>query len=61
MGMTFKSDRSKMESAVVDFLAGAGIKPASIVSYNHLGNSDAMSVSAPTNFPPQRNLKKATM
>ena len=29
---------------------GAGIKPTSIVSYNHLGNNDGMNLSAPQTF-----------
>ncbi|XP_048598154.1 inositol-3-phosphate synthase-like [Brassica napus] len=37
-------------SYLVDFLVGAGIKPTSIVSYNHLGNNDGMNLSAPQTF-----------
>ena len=29
---------------------GAGIKPVSIVSYNHLGNNDGKNLSAPAQF-----------
>lgn len=39
-----------MKSVLVDFLISAGIKPASIVSYNHLGNNDGMNLSAPEQF-----------
>ena len=39
-----------MKSVLVDFLVGAGIKPMSIVSYNHLGNNDGMNLSAPQTF-----------
>ncbi len=39
-----------MKSVLVDFLVGAGIKPTSIVSYNHLGNNDGMNLSAPQTF-----------
>jgi len=35
---------------LVDFLIGAGIKPTSIVSYNHLGNNDGKNLSAPQQF-----------
>ena len=35
---------------VVDFLVSAGIKPTSIVSYNHLGNNDGKNLSAPQTF-----------
>merc|ERR1711966_440623 len=35
---------------MVDFLVSAGIKPTSIVSYNHLGNNDGKNLSAPQQF-----------
>lgn len=35
---------------LADFLVSAGIKPSSIVSYNHLGNNDGMNLSAPKQF-----------
>lgn len=35
---------------LVDFLVSAGIKPRSIVSYNHLGNNDGKNLSAPQTF-----------
>eukprot|EP00958_Prasinococcus_capsulatus_P026186 scaffold4675_cov378-Prasinococcus_capsulatus_cf.AAC.3 len=49
-GDDFKSGQTKMKSALVDFLVGAGIKPTSIVSYNHLGNNDGKNLSAPQTF-----------
>lgn len=39
-----------MKSVLVDFLVSAGIKPTSIVSYNHLGNNDGKNLSAPQQF-----------
>lgn len=39
-----------MKSVLVDFLVGAGIKPVSIISYNHLGNNDGKNLSAPQQF-----------
>lgn len=39
-----------MKSVLVDFLVSAGIKPQSIVSYNHLGNNDGCNLSAPEQF-----------
>lgn len=39
-----------MKSVLVDFLVNAGIKPVSIVSYNHLGNNDGYNLSAPEQF-----------
>merc|ERR1711959_55458 len=49
-GDDFKSGQTKMKSVMVDFLVAAGIKPVSIVSYNHLGNNDGRNLSAPAQF-----------
>lgn len=49
-GDDFKSGQTKIKSVLVDFLVGAGIKPLSITSYNHLGNNDGMNLSAPSQF-----------
>jgi len=49
-GDDFKSGQTKFKSVLVDFLVGAGIKPVSIVSYNHLGNNDGKNLSAPKQF-----------
>lgn len=49
-GDDFKSGQTKLKSVLVDFLVGAGIKPMSIVSYNHLGNNDGLNLSAPQTF-----------
>merc|ERR1719471_230190 len=49
-GDDFKSGQTKYKSVLVDFLVGAGIKPVSIVSYNHLGNNDGKNLSAPKQF-----------
>jgi myo-inositol-1-phosphate synthase len=49
-GDDFKSGQTKMKSVIVDFLVTAGIKPVSIVSYNHLGNNDGKNLSAPHQF-----------
>lgn len=49
-GDDFKSGQTKFKSVMVDFLVNAGIKPTSIVSYNHLGNNDGRNLSAPSQF-----------
>ena len=49
-GDDFKSGQTKMKSVLVDFLVSAGLKPTSIVSYNHLGNNDGYNLSAPQTF-----------
>ncbi|EGC32229.1 inositol-3-phosphate synthase [Dictyostelium purpureum] len=49
-GDDFKTGQTKIKSVLTDFLVGAGIKPVSIVSYNHLGNNDGKNLSAPQQF-----------
>lgn len=49
-GDDFKSGQTKIKSVLVDFLVGAGIKPVSIASYNHLGNNDGKNLSGPEQF-----------
>lgn len=49
-GDDFKSGQTKIKSVLMDFLVSAGIKPESIVSYNHLGNNDGKNLNAPRQF-----------
>merc|ERR1712087_65824 len=49
-GDDFKSGQTKIKSVLVDFLVASGIKPESIVSYNHLGNNDGKNLNAPRQF-----------
>jgi len=49
-GDDFKTGQTKIKSVLVDYLVSAGIKPVSIVSYNHLGNNDGKNLSAPQQF-----------
>jgi len=49
-GDDFKSGQTKMKSALMEFLVGAGIKPECIASYNHLGNNDGRNLSSPAQF-----------
>jgi len=49
-GDDFKSGQTKIKSVLVDFLVGSGIKPESIVSYNHLGNNDGKNLSEAKQF-----------
>lgn len=49
-GDDFKSGQTKMKSVLVDFLVSSGIKPVSIVSYNHLGNNDGLNLSSHAQF-----------
>ena len=49
-----------MKSVLVDFLISSGIKPTSIVSYNHLGNNDGKNLSAPQQFR-SKEISKSTV
>lgn len=49
-GDDFKSGQTKMKSVLVDFLISSGIKPVSIVSYNHLGNNDGKNLNEQRQF-----------
>eukprot|EP00659_Diplonema_papillatum_P005827 gene5827-8920_t len=49
-GDDFKSGQTKLKSALVEYLVGAGIKPECIASYNHLGNNDGRNLSSPAQF-----------
>ena len=49
-GDDFKTGQTKVKSVLADFLVTAGLKPVSIVSYNHLGNNDGRNLAAPAQF-----------
>jgi myo-inositol-1-phosphate synthase len=49
-GDDLKTGQTKMKSVLMDYLVGAGLKPESVVSYNHLGNNDGKNLSAPQTF-----------
>jgi myo-inositol-1-phosphate synthase len=49
-GDDFKSGQTKMKSALIEFMVGAGIKPECIASYNHLGNNDGRNLASPKQF-----------
>jgi myo-inositol-1-phosphate synthase len=57
IGNDFKTGQTKLKSVLVDYLISAGIKPVSIVSYNHLGNNDGRNLSAPEQFKSKETSK----
>jgi myo-inositol-1-phosphate synthase len=57
IGNDFKTGQTKLKSVLVDYLTSAGIKPVSIVSYNHLGNNDGRNLSAPEQFKSKETSK----
>jgi myo-inositol-1-phosphate synthase len=44
-GSDFKSGQTRFKTVMSDFLIGAGLRLASVVSYNHLGNNDGKNLS----------------
>ena len=60
VGDDFKSGQTKLKSDLVDFFIGSGLKPVSIVSYNHLGNNDGRNLSAPAQFK-SKEISKASV
>lgn len=44
-GSDFKSGQTRYKTVMSDFLIGAGLRLASVVSYNHLGNNDGKNLS----------------
>ena len=57
-GDDFKSGQTKIKTTLVDYLVGAGIKPKSIVSYNHLGNNDGKNLSSDAQFKSKEITKR---
>jgi myo-inositol-1-phosphate synthase len=57
-GEDFKTGQTKLKSALVDWLVSSGIKPLSIVSYNHLGNNDGKNLSEDPQFRSKEITKK---
>lgn len=44
-GADFKSGQTRFKTIMSDFLIGSGLRLASVVSYNHLGNNDGKNLS----------------
>lgn len=57
-GSDFKTGQTKIKSVLVDFMVSAGLKPVSIVSYNHLGNNDGKNLNENAQFKSKELTKK---
>ena len=57
-GEDFKTGQTKLKSVLVDWLARSGIRPLSIVSYNHLGNNDGKNLDETPQFRSKEITKK---
>lgn len=60
-GDDFKSGQTKVKSVLTDFLIQSGIKPISIVSYNHLGNNDGRNLAEKAQFESKRVTKSGVV
>ena len=60
-GDDFKSGQTKFKSVLVDFLISSGIKPLSIVSYNHLGNNDGKNLAEAAQFASKERSKRGVV
>jgi myo-inositol-1-phosphate synthase len=49
-GDDLKSRQTKLKSVLTEFIVNSGIKPLSILSYNHLGNNDGHNLSSQRQF-----------
>ena len=49
-GADFKTGQTKFKSIMLDFFIGSGLKIASCMSYNHLGNNDGKNLNEPACF-----------
>lgn len=49
-GADFKTGQTKFKGIMADFFIGSGLRIASCMSYNHLGNNDGMNLSEPETF-----------
>jgi myo-inositol-1-phosphate synthase len=57
-GSDLKSGQTKLKSVLVDYLVSSGLKPLSIVSYNHLGNRDGMNLDETPQFESKERTKR---
>jgi myo-inositol-1-phosphate synthase len=57
-GSDYRSGQTRLKAVLVDYLALSGVKPLSIVSYNHLGNNDGKNLSDEPQFRSKEITKK---
>jgi len=57
-GSDLKSGQTKLKSVLVDYLVSSGLRPLSIVSYNHLGNRDGMNLDENPQFESKERTKR---
>lgn len=60
-GADFKTGQTKYKTVMGDFLVGSGLRIASVVSYNHLGNNDGKNLSEPHTFRSKEKSKASVL
>ena len=60
-GSDFKTGQTKFKSIMADFFIGTGLKLASCMSYNHLGNNDGKNLSEPQTFKSKEISKQGVL
>lgn len=60
-GSDFKSGQTRFKTIMSDFLIGSGIRLASSVSYNHLGNNDGKNLSEDKTFQSKKISKAGVL
>jgi myo-inositol-1-phosphate synthase len=60
-GADFKSGQTRFKTMMGDFFTGCGIKLASVVSYNHLGNNDGKNLNEAHTFKSKETSKSGCL
>ena len=60
-GSDFKTGQTKFKSIMADFFIGTGLKLASCMSYNHLGNNDGKNLNEPKTFKSKEISKQGVL
>jgi myo-inositol-1-phosphate synthase len=60
-GSDFKTGQTKFKTAMLDFFMGSGLRLASCMSYNHLGNNDGKNLNEPETFRSKEISKAGVM
>ena len=60
-GADFKTGQTKFKSIMSDFFIGTGLRLASCMSYNHLGNNDGKNLDEPETFRSKEISKRGVL
>jgi len=60
-GSDFKSGQTRFKTVMSDFIIGSGLRLASVVSYNHLGNNDGKNLSEDKTFQSKKISKAGVL